>query len=352
MTAVSVDIAIRAGTLGLDIRFEAPAGVTVLFGPSGAGKTTILRAVAGLARPDTGRIDVGGRVLFDAATGVNLRPETRAVGYVFQDARLFPHLTVLQNLRYGGRHDEDRVIGLLGLETLLDRRPAGLSGGEKSRVALGRALMRNPDVLLLDEPLAALDAPRKAEVLPYLEALAAEDGPPMLYVTHAIDELARLARTVAVVDGGRIAASGPVEQVLADPALAPLFGPRDAGAVIRGRVAGRDAGQGLTEVTFDGGRLWLPGRVGEMGAPIRLRVPASDVILAAEKPAGLSALNILPVEVVSVVPGRGPGVAVGLACGATRLLARVTARSAVALGLEPGARVWAIIKATAIPGTG
>jgi len=253
--SLSLAIRARAGAFTVDVALEAPGGVTVLFGPSGAGKTTVLRAVAGLLRPEAGRIAVGGRVLFDAAAGVNLRPEARRVGYVFQDARLFPHLTVARNLRYGGARDEARVIEMLGLGPLLGRRPAGLSGGERQRVALGRALMRGPDVLLMDEPLASLDAPRKAEVLPYLERLRDAGGPPVLYVTHAIDEVARLATTLALIQGGTVRAAGPVAEVLSDPVAAPLIGPRDAGALVEGRVAGIDGAQGLTEVAFDGGRL-------------------------------------------------------------------------------------------------
>ncbi|MGJ8623945.1 MAG: molybdenum ABC transporter ATP-binding protein [Yoonia sp.] len=345
-----IDVAIqqRLGDFGLDCRFTAPSGVTAIFGPSGSGKTSVINAVAGLGTPDTGRIAIGDRVLFDSTTGTNLPTQKRRVGYVFQDARLFPHMTVQDNLRYGGRHDEASVIKVLGLQDLLSRAPATLSGGEKQRVALGRALMCDPQILLMDEPLAALDAPRKAEILPYLERLRDSVQIPILYVSHDVSEVARLATTLVVLADGKTAISGPVEAVLSDPAHVPLLGTRAAGAVISARIAGRLLDDGLTELSFSGGRLLMPGMLGKIGQTVRLRIPAQDVILAQEAPKGLSALNILPVTITKISAGRGPGVAVGLQAGNDTLLARVTRRSAARMELQVGTQLYAIIKATAV----
>ncbi|WP_341367043.1 molybdenum ABC transporter ATP-binding protein [Yoonia sp. BS5-3] len=336
------------GDFALDIQAEAPAGVTVIFGPSGSGKTSVVNAVAGLMRPDQGRIAIGDRVLFDRAQRVNLPVNQRRVGYVFQDARLFPHLSVRRNLHYGGDHDATRVISVLGLEPLLDRRPAGLSGGERQRVALGRALMCDPQVLLMDEPLAALDAGRKAEILPYIERLRDEVKIPILYVTHDVSEVARLANTLLVMKQGRVVTQGPVGDVLSHPGTVPLVGVRAAGAVIVTKVAGRLLDDGLTELAFSGGRLLMPGNLGVLGQKVRLRIPAQDVILAREAPRDVSALNVLPVTISGIEQGRGPGVAVGLLAGQDRLLARITQRSLHRMNLDVGQQIYAIIKATAV----
>ncbi|WP_394181430.1 molybdenum ABC transporter ATP-binding protein [Yoonia maritima] len=336
------------GQFGLDVDINAPAGVTAIFGRSGSGKTTLVNAIAGLSRPDAGKIVVGETVLFDSAARVNLPPPLRRVGYVFQDARLFPHMSVRRNLTYGGDHDAAHVIDILGLEPLLDRRPSGLSGGERQRVALGRALMCDPQILLMDEPLAALDAPRKAEILPYFERLRDETRVPIIYVSHDVSEVARLATTLVVLDEGKVAISGPVGQVLSSPDVVPLLGTRTAGAVIVTRVAGRLLDDDLTELQFSGGRLLMPGQLGEIGQLLRIRIPAQDVILAREAPTGMSALNVLPVTITEIRPGRGPGVAVGLRAGDDQLLARVTRRSAGRMELAVGQQIYAIIKATAV----
>lgn len=338
------DIQKRLGDFHLNAQLSAPNGVTVLFGPSGSGKTSIINAVAGLLHPDQGRIMLNGVALF--GDQANLAPHSRDIGYVFQDARLFPHMTVLQNLRYGGRHKEVETIDLLGLRPLLTRRPKDLSGGEKQRVALGRALMRNPKVLLLDEPLAALDGKLKAEILPYFEDLRDNTDLPILYVTHSMSEVARLATTLALVHEGRIIRTGPVAEVLADPDTVPMIGVREAGAVIETTIQGQ--GDQLTTLGFDGGTLTLPGDLGPVGQTLRLRIPAQDVILSLDKPTGLSALNILPVKITKLTHGKGPGVAVGLTCGETPILARVTSKSAQTMGLSVGQDLYAILKATAV----
>ncbi|MCG3267942.1 molybdenum ABC transporter ATP-binding protein [Yoonia sp. I 8.24] len=338
----------RMEDFDLDVMFEAPDGVTAVFGKSGSGKTTLVNAIAGLTRPDAGRIAVHGQVLFDHAARINIPVAKRRVGYVFQDARLFPHMSVQRNLSYGGDHDAARIIDMLGLGALLDRRPAGLSGGERQRVALGRALMCDPQILLMDEPLAALDAARKAEILPYIARLRDETRVPIIYVSHDVSEVARLATTVVVLDAGRVAVAGPVGQVLSRPDLVPLLGTRAAGAVIETRVAGRLLDDDLTELKFSGGRLLMPGHLGALGQALRLRIPAQDVILSREAPKGISALNVLPVTITDIVSGRGPGTAVGLRAGDDQLLARVTRRSAGRMELAVGMQIFAIIKATAV----
>ena len=336
-----VSIAKEFDGFALDVTLDAPAGVTAIFGPSGSGKTSVIRAIAGLLACDRAEVTLDGRDLS------KLSPHKRGVGYVFQDARLFPHMSVLKNLRYGGVHDEDAVVAVLGLGALLDRFPAALSGGEKQRVALGRALMSAPKVLLLDEPLSALDAPRKAEVLPYLEALRDQTAIPILYVSHDMGEVARLASRIVVLNEGRVVLEGTVEDVLADPAAVPFLGVRDAGAVLTGRVVGH-ATDGLTKIETGAGALWVPGAVGRAGSNARVRVPAQDVILSRSAPTDISALNVLPVTIAALERGAGPGVAVALNAGDARLLARVTKRSCDVMGLAVGDQIFAILKATAI----
>ncbi|MCB5200150.1 molybdenum ABC transporter ATP-binding protein [Loktanella sp. TSTF-M6] len=339
-----IDVAVqkRLGDFTLDAQFAAPGGITAIFGRSGSGKTSLINVVAGLLRPDAGHVRIDGTDL----TQVPVR--RRRIGYVFQDARLFPHLSVAQNLAYGGTHDRDAVIDMLGLGALLDRRPAKLSGGETSRVALGRALMSNPQLLLMDEPLAALDTPRKAEVMGYLERLRDRSQVPILYVSHDMSEVARLSRTLVIMDAGRVVRAGPVAEVLSDPQAVPIVGVRDAGAVLTGRVQAFDADDDLTQVALSSATLTLPGRLGALGAQVRLRVPAQDVILSTQAPIGISALNVLTCRIATLIEGQGPGVAVSLTCGTDRLLARITRRSARAMGLRVGQEVHAILKATAI----
>jgi len=340
-------------TLGgrvFDIAFETGPGVTALFGPSGAGKTSIVHAVAGLSRPDAGRIVVGGRVLFDGAARVSVPVHQRRVGCVFQEARLFPHMTVRQNLTYGGSADFDDIVSLLGLEALLDRRPAGLSGGESQRVALGRALMSAPEILLLDEPLAALDAPRKAEILPYLERIRDAARLPVLYVSHDLSEITRLASHLVLIEDGHVRHAGPIAAILSDPRHSRYFGVRNAGALIEGTVVGYDAEDALSTIRFAGGELTLPDWISPPDASVRVRVAAQDVILARQAPPDLSARNCLPARVTDLHQGGGPGMMVGLSLGQTRLLARITRRAGREMGLAVGDQVWAIFKTTAVSG--
>ena len=332
----------------LDVAFEAPPGATVLFGPSGSGKSTVLNAVAGLLRPDHGRIVVAGEVLSDTARGVFLPPHRRRLGVIFQDGRLFPHLSVRQNLRYGRWFAprtppparEAAVVEMLGIGALLDRRPATLSGGERQRVAIGRALMAGPRLILADEPLSALDDDRKADILPYLERLRDELQVPMLYVSHAMPEVARIATTVALLDRGRLIRLGPAAEVLSDPAFAGRG--REAGALILATVAAHHP-DGVTELSAGGLPLFLPTLPAAPGDRLRLRIAAADVMLAQGVPQGLSALNLLPGTVDGVHP-QGDAVLVRLATPAGAVLSRITRRSAAQLGVRPGAALTAIVK--------
>lgn len=342
------------GGFTLDAAFEAPQGITVLFGRSGSGKTTIVNAVAGLLRPEAGRIVVGDLVLSDSAARLWLPPHKRRIGYIFQEGRLFPHLSVRQNLRYGAwfaprgapREDMGRVVEMLGIGPLLDRRPGALSGGEKQRVAIGRALLSAPRLILADEPLAALDEARKAEILPYFERLRDEVAVPILYVSHSASEVARLATTVVALEAGRVIAQGPATEVMGNPAVLPA-GAREAGAMLTARIA-RHHDDGLTELDAGGVPLFLPRLSRAVGAEVRVRVAAHDVILSRGRPEGLSALNILPGVIREIRPGDGPGAIVALDTPAGRLLARITRRSAQTLGLSPGASIHAVVKTVAV----
>ncbi len=342
----------------LDAAFDAPAGVTALFGQSGSGKTTVINAVAGLFRPDEGRIAADGVSLLDTGAGLCLPPHRRRIGYVFQDARLFPHLTVRQNLLYGRWFAPtgsgagpgtgvDRIVALLGIAPLLDRRPATLSGGEKQRVAIGRAILSNPRLLLMDEPLAALDEARKGEILPYLERLRDELGLPILYVSHSVAEVARLATTVVLIEAGRVTAVGPTAEILSDPAMAPVMGLREAGAMITARVAAQEA-DGLTRLDTRAGPVWLPRIEAAEGAAVRLRILAQDVMLATRRPEGISALNILSATIHDIHLGEGPGALVRLDAGGDTILARVTRRSVGVLDLRAGRPVFAVLKAVSV----
>ncbi|WP_435312674.1 molybdenum ABC transporter ATP-binding protein [Primorskyibacter sedentarius] len=348
--SLSVDLNHSFQGFTLDVTFEAPSGVTVLFGHSGSGKSTVIKAVAGLLKPDAGKVVVNDRVLLDTGGRISVPVPRRRLGYVFQDGRLFPHLTVRANLTYAHRSDTkglDRVVDLLGLGNLLERRPGALSGGEAQRVAIGRALLSDPVMLLMDEPLAALDAPRKAEILPFLDRLCTEGGVPILYVTHAVAEVARLASHLVLLENGQVLRSGPAAKLMADPVLVPHMGVRDAGALLTARVVAHHP-DGLTELDAPGGRLFLPGVHRAAGDPLRVRILAQDVILSRARPEGLSALNILEGTISALHRGGGPGVVVQLAVGGEHLLARITRRSAEAMGLAPGQTCFAVLKSVAV----
>ncbi|MBB5514448.1 molybdate transport system ATP-binding protein [Rubricella aquisinus] len=341
--SMTVDIRHRFGTFTLDAGFEADTGVTALFGPSGAGKTSMINAVAGLLRPDRGRITVDSAVWQDDTTF--LPPHKRRVGYVFQDGRLFPHLSVARNLRFAGLHaEEGAILDMLGIAHLMDRRIAALSGGEAQRVAIGRALLSDPKVLLLDEPLSALDAARKAEILPYIERLRDELRIPILLVSHAVEEVARLAQTVIVLDQGRITASGAPAALLAEPG-SPM-GPAEAGTLLPGTVGPTE--QGLTRIDTGAGPILLPEVTAAPGHALRLRIPARDVMLATQKPEGLSALNILAGHIGTITAAGAGVVDVQVICNGVPILARITAQSAGRLGLCPGQPIYAVVKSVTL----
>ncbi|PTQ75228.1 molybdenum ABC transporter ATP-binding protein [Celeribacter persicus] len=350
---LSVDLHHAFSGFTLDAQFEAPPGLTVLFGASGSGKTTVINAVAGLLMPDRGRIAVGDWMLLDTGRGVRLKPHRRRLGYIFQEARLFPHLSVKQNLKYGAwfapkdapREDMGRVVELLGIGPLLERRPGALSGGEKQRVAIGRALLSAPRLILADEPLSALDETRKAEILPYFERLRDEVDLPILYVSHSASEVARLATTVVVMEDGKVVRQGAAAEILGDPDVLPM-GAREAGAVLTVTVKTHHA-DGLTELDAGGEPLFLPQIAQGPGHRVRVRIAAHDVILSRSRPEGLSALNILSGVVHQVHRGEG-AVIVAIDTGAGRVLARITLRSAQALELATGVAVHAIVKTVSV----
>jgi molybdate transport system ATP-binding protein len=338
----------------LDVRLDLPGeGITALFGPSGCGKTTLLRSIAGLERAARGSVSVNGLIWQDEHGF--LPPHQRALGYVFQEASLFPHLSVRGNLDYGRKRvsgamqtELDSLIDLLGIAPLLDRRPQDLSGGERQRAAIARALAVNPKLLLMDEPLAALDLRRKQEILPYLERLQRELKIPVLYVTHAPDEVTRLARHLVVLDDGKVLASGSLIDTLSRIDLPVRLGD-DLGAVIEATVEDIDAHWKLAKLSFDGGSFWTRAQGLSLGTPVRVRVLARDVSIACERPAPSTIQNILPARIVALASDDAEGQAlVRLQLQDTALIARVTQRSVAELGLQPGQSVWVQVKSVAL----
>jgi molybdate transport system ATP-binding protein len=355
---LQVSLVKHLGTFNLEADFAAPTpGVVVLFGRSGSGKTTLVNLIAGLARPDAGRVELDGTVLSDTATGTWVRPEERGVGYVFQDARLFPHLTVLANLRYGlvrARRRTavtglDEVVNLLGLERLLARRPHGLSGGERQRVALGRALLSQPRLLLLDEPLASLDAARRGEVLPYLQVLRDVLQIPMVYVSHQIQEVLQLATYMVLLSGGRALAQGTPEEVSLHGELRAVIGEEEVGAVLEGTVTAVPAG-GLASIHVAGGTLRVALANAAAGMPVRVQLLARDLILATEEPHAVSIRNALTGKVAELILESDEHVLVAVDLSHGQVLARVTREAASALGLAPGTPVWVLVKAVSLHG--
>jgi len=352
-----IDISVKKciGTFELDVRFGSEQGITAFFGRSGSGKTSLVNLLAGLSTPDWGRISVAGRELFNSGTGVNLTPQKRRVGYVFQEGRLFPHMTVRQNLRYGlrfvpsaeKRQDFKHVVDILALDRFLGRQPGSLSGGEKQRVAIGRALLTDPRLLLMDEPLASLDAGHKGEILPYIERLRDEFRIPIVYVSHSLDEVIRLADTMVLLDQGKSRASGSVEDIMSRLDLRPLTGRYEAGAVLPVTVVGSEPEFGLTVLTCPAGTLTVPELNAPVGSSFRLRVRARDVSLSLDKPVNTSVLNIFEGVISEILGEDGPQTEVLVDVGVP-LIARVTRKSIASLQLAPGKRIFAMIKAAAI----
>lgn len=342
----------------LDFDLDLPqTGITALCGHSGSGKTTCLRVIAGLERVAGAYVALGEDIWQDDARGRFVPVHSRALGYVFQEASLFGHLTVRGNLDFGRkrvppkerRFELEPVAGLLGIAGLLDRSPAGLSGGERQRVAIARALLASPRLLLMDEPLAALDFRRKQEILPYLERLRDALSIPILYVSHAPDEVARLADHLVLLDGGKVAASGPLSETLARADLPAIFA-QDAGVVLDTVLAGHEA-DGLSRLDFAGGSLLVARRPEQTGTRQRCRILARDVSLTLEKPHGTSILNLLPAKVTVIAATETDSqVMVQLRAGPAAVLALITARSLRELGLEPGRQVWMQVKSVALLG--
>jgi len=352
---LSLDIERALGDFRLAVAFEAGDGVTALFGRSGAGKTSVVNAIAGILRPDRGRIDLNGETMFDAARGIDVPTPKRRVGYVFQEGRLFPHLSVRQNLNYAGlfsrgmpAREFDRVVELLGLRDLLDRRPGNLSGGEKQRVAIGRALLSSPRLLLLDEPLASLDAHRKNEVLQYVELIRDEVKVPIVYVSHAVEEVVRIADTVVLMSAGGVLAVGPAEDVMGRSDLRPGEGTFEGGAVIDAKVVEQDIEHDLAVLAFDGGTLTATNVDALIGEPVRVRIRARDVSIALERPQRISIQNVLEGKVAALGAERSGIVDVTIAVGPTVLRSRITARAAKQLDLVPGLEVYALVKAVSL----
>ncbi len=353
---LSVRYQLSRADFSLDVNVEiASQGITGVFGSSGAGKTTLLRCMAGLEQPGSGRLVINGSVWEDSAAGIKRAPHERRIGYVFQEARLFRHLDVSQNLRYGekrsgmqdSRIEFDHVVELLGLASFLKRSPATLSGGEAQRVAIGRALLRGPELILMDEPLASIDAARRDEVLPFIERLHADVGLPIIYVSHNIEEMCRICDQLAVMDGGRILLDGDLQSVLLQTEV-PLLSGREAGVVISAKVEEFAAPDNLTRVATSTSQLWVPGDNGPPASELRLRVRANDVSLCLQRPQKTSILNVLEATVIRIQEEASGTVLVHVRAGKDDLLARVTRRSRSELSLEPGTAVFAQVKSIAV----
>ena len=351
MSGLAVSITGRNGRFPVEADFAADWGVTALFGHSGAGKTTLLKMIAGTLRPESGRIAVGDFTLFDAEKGINLPPEKRRIGYVFQEARLFPHMSVKRNLTYArwaghrqATRSFDEVVALLGIDHLLDRRPSTLSGGERQRVAIGRALLSDPALLLLDEPLSSLDHARRQEILPFIERLRDESHVPIVYVSHEIDEVARLADEIVLLSAGRVTASGAAADVF------PLIDAEGegGGVLLEGMVSSYDERYKLAEIDLGGASFQLSDAGLKHNMHVRLRVRARDVSIARKAPEKISIRNVLPVTVTAITMDDGPTAYVSLDFQGRRLGARLTRRSVDELALRSGDHVVALVKAVSV----
>ncbi len=353
---LSVNITQAFGSFRLETQFEVEEGsITAIFGKSGAGKTSTINAIAGLTRPDVGVIQIGNTTLFDQNLRINLPIYKRQIGYVFQDDRLFPHMTVRNNLIYGTPKNRDvanslnltDITGLLELAPLLERRPRTLSGGEKQRVAIGRALLSNPKLLLMDEPLASIDVQHRFEILPFIQRVREKTGITIIYVTHALEEVIFIADQIILLSEGQVTAQGTVEEIMSRLDLHPMTSRFDAGAVISAIYSGYDREFDLGELSFDGGTLRIAGLNAEIGIHLRAHIRARDVSLMLDKPKDTSVLNVFKGELIEIRQEEGPQLDLLINIG-TPLIARITRKSLNDLNLDIGSKVYAMIKAVAI----
>ncbi len=354
---LTVDLSHQLGAFSLTAAFSARNGITALFGRSGAGKSSLVNMIAGLIKPQKGHIYLGDTALFDAQKKIHLPIYRRRIGCVFQEHRLFPHLTVRQNLIYGqwfngkGGLPFSQIVDLLGIETLLNRRPFDLSGGEKQRVAIGRALLANPKILLMDEPLASLDMARKAEILPYIERLRDELSLPIIYVSHSMDEVMRLANTLVLLEKGKVIAFGATSELLNRIDLPSLNRKKTRSALLPVRVKAHDIEFGLTQVVFEGGILQIPQVDFPIESELRLRIRARDVAIALAPIEGLSIRNQIAAQIVEIKPMKGPNALIKLKIGSHGLLAFITRAAVQELALQRGRWVYALIKGVAVEKT-
>jgi molybdate transport system ATP-binding protein len=355
---LEVAVSKRLGAFALSVRFEMPTpGVVALFGPSGCGKSSTINIVAGLLNPDRGRVVLDDTVLLDTQRHVDVAAERRRIGYVFQDARLFPHLSVAANLEYGerravGRHyvDLDLVANLLDLGPLMQRRTHQLSGGERQRVAIGRALLSQPRLLLLDEPLASLDRERREEVLPYLESLRDRLAIPMVYVSHQFDEVLRLATHVVLMQSGSVLGQGSIAEMSLDRHLRTIIGPDAVGAIIDGVSLGEDADSGMTRVGVGRGELKIHAARMSTGTKLRVQLLARDVIVATQVPQHLSVRNNLAGIITAITSDDATSDLVSIDIGGAQIMARVTKAATRELSLVPGLPAWALVKSASLRG--
>ncbi len=347
----------QRGSFSLDARFELSApGVVALFGRSGCGKSTLVHVIAGLLAADQGEVVLGDTVLQDTARRVYVPPELRRIGYVFQDARLFPHLSVAANLKYGEKRaagpsyvNIDRIADLLALGPLMGRRTHQLSGGERQRVAIGRALLSQPQLLLLDEPLASLDAARRDEVLPYLELLRDQLAIPMVYVSHNFDEVLRLATHLVLMEAGKVVAQGRLSEMSLNKDLRSIIGPEAVGAIVDGSVLGNDA-SGLTRLKVGHGELKVQAVHAAVGTNLRLQLLARDLIVATQPPQHLSVRNILGGVITAVSSDDTDSDLVAIDIGGVQIMARVTKAATRELDLKAGLPAWALVKSVSLRG--
>ncbi len=356
---LDIDVHKQRGAFAARVSFTSSTpGITALFGRSGSGKSTTIHMIAGLLRPDAGHIRIDGTVLFDSARGIDVPAEERGIGYVFQDARLFPHLSVRDNLRYGMRRARGRaptlqfaeVVELLGLQPLLARRPAGLSGGERQRVAIGRALLAQPRLLLLDEPLAAIDVARRGELLPYLEMLRDRFSLPMVYVSHQFEEVLRLAGDMVVLEQGAVAGHGDVVTMSHSPVLRDIIGAESLGAVVEGRIEEFEGASDLALIRVGSGALRVESAGLRPGQRVRVQLLARDLILATASPSGLSVRNSLAGRITALEPDGARAWLVSTDVGGVTLMVRVTDEARGALDLAVGQSAWVLVKAVSLRG--